>query len=259
MNLLPARKKLFRKLQSFSSSRLVSLLVSLTVVAAIIITLQQSELFLIKKISCQLDDFPCPQILQPLLTNLHKQNLLTLNSSKIKQKLIDLDPLFGQITISKHLPSSLAIIITRQFPVAQLVLVEADQLNSLISSDSASLSAELTGSVFNLDRSGKTYQPHVSPPPTLPLTYTSNLDSSAWIAQLVNALQQHYVSHQALAWVNQQLAVIQLSPATTAWLDPQKNLTIQVASLQYILRGSKIDEEIPTKIDLRFDKPVLTY
>lgn len=259
MKLLSIRKKIFRKLQGFSSNRLVSLITSLAIVIVVIITLQKSELFLIRKISCQLDDFPCPQVLQPLLTNLHKQNLLTLNSSKIKRELIDLDPLFGQITISKHLPSSLSIIIIRQFPVAQLVLVETDQLDSLISSDSASLSAELTGSVFNLDRSGKTYQPHVPPPPTLPVIYTSSLDSSIWVAQLVDALQQHYVSYQSLAWVNQQLAVIQLSSVTTAWLDPQKNLTIQVASLQYILRGSKIDEEIPTKIDLRFDKPILTY
>lgn len=39
----------------------------------------------------------------------------------------------------------------------------------------------------------------------------------------------------------------------------EKEYSNQVASLQFILSRSKIEGKIPQKIDLRFDKPVLTY
>lgn len=39
----------------------------------------------------------------------------------------------------------------------------------------------------------------------------------------------------------------------------EKEYASQVASLQFILSRSKIEGKIPQKIDLRFDKPVLTY
>jgi len=39
----------------------------------------------------------------------------------------------------------------------------------------------------------------------------------------------------------------------------EKDYTGQIASLQFILERSKIEGKIPSKIDLRFSKPVLTY
>jgi len=39
----------------------------------------------------------------------------------------------------------------------------------------------------------------------------------------------------------------------------EKDYTDQIASLQFILERSKIEGKVPSKIDLRFSKPVLTY
>jgi len=39
----------------------------------------------------------------------------------------------------------------------------------------------------------------------------------------------------------------------------KKELTSQLASLQFILWRSKIEGKIPSKIDLRFDNPVIRY
>lgn len=42
-------------------------------------------------------------------------------------------------------------------------------------------------------------------------------------------------------------------------LNKDEDILRQVASLQFILNRSKIEGKIPSKIDLRFDKPVIKY
>ena len=50
-----------------------------------------------------------------------------------------------------------------------------------------------------------------------------------------------------------------LSSRLIVVISKDKDFSSQVASLQFILIRSKIEGKIPTKIDLRFDKPVLKY
>lgn len=50
-----------------------------------------------------------------------------------------------------------------------------------------------------------------------------------------------------------------LSSLLVVIVGKDKDFSSQVASLQFILNRSKIEGKIPTKIDLRFDKPVLKY
>ena len=50
-----------------------------------------------------------------------------------------------------------------------------------------------------------------------------------------------------------------LSSRLVVIIGKDKDFSSQVASLQFILNRSKIEGKIPTKIDLRFDKPVLKY
>jgi hypothetical protein len=50
-----------------------------------------------------------------------------------------------------------------------------------------------------------------------------------------------------------------LSSRLVVVIGKDKDFSSQVASLQFILNRSKIEGKIPTKIDLRFDKPVLKY
>jgi hypothetical protein len=52
---------------------------------------------------------------------------------------------------------------------------------------------------------------------------------------------------------------INLAGNLTVLLKEEADLSDQVASLQFILNRSKIEGKIPSKIDLRFDKPVLKY
>lgn len=49
------------------------------------------------------------------------------------------------------------------------------------------------------------------------------------------------------------------SSGLTCVFSLEKNLESQLASLQFILWRSKIEGEYPTKVDLRFDKPVISY
>ena len=50
-----------------------------------------------------------------------------------------------------------------------------------------------------------------------------------------------------------------ISGNLTVLFSKEIEYALQVASLQFILERSKIEGKIPSKIDLRFDKPVLTY
>jgi len=79
------------------------------------------------------------------------------------------------------------------------------------------------------------------------------------ISQVILSLREHYVSFNLLAWLNQSLAVIKTSLGSYAIINPSQSIKPQIASLQFILSGFKIGESLPKKIDLRFDKPVLTF
>ena len=229
--------------------------------------LSQSQFFSIKQINCQLDNFPCPLKLEPILINSRNKNIFTFSKANIKNQLTSFDFNFADIQIKKRLPQTLIITINSRLPLAQLAPVKNLQFTALTSTASATLSGEIVNQFYNLDNSGTVYTQSdqqasdlalVLIPENQPISLGRS-DISQLIVEIINSLQEHFVSFESIAWLNQDVLIVKTIPPSYAVFNIHKSFSSQVASLQYILAGSKIEKELPTKIDLRFDKPVLTY
>lgn len=231
------------------------------------LTLSKLEFFSIKKITCQVDNYPCSLAFEPILINFYRQNIFKLKASKVTQTLLAFDPNLTNILVSKKLPSQLSISASRRQPIAQLVPYINLEFTALDSSASATISGHLTNQAFQLDKSGEFFpasqhQPNLYPTVALPESFNFDQNPSLAtkiISQLITSLLEHYVSFNLLAWMNQSVAVVKTNQGPYAIIDLAGPLNSQVASLQYILSGFKIGEGLPEKIDLRFEKPVLTF
>jgi hypothetical protein len=259
-------KKVKRRLFRFSLKYLWPLLPTVLILAALVY-LSQSHFFSLKKINCYLEGLPCPHRFEPLLLSLRNKNIFTLSTVKLKQIIANQDLDLTDIQISKTLPYTLTIELHQRQPVAQLIPTLELEFTGLSSTASATLSAQLGQQFFRLDKTGVIYAPTDQPEANLPRILTApglvlpsaQSDATRLLAQLVIALEEHYVSFEELAWLNPNLIVIKTIPYSYALIDPAASLDSQVASLQYILSNSKIEERLPKKIDLRFAKPVLIY
>jgi len=229
--------------------------------------LSQSQFFSIKQINCQLDNFPCPLKLEPILINSRNKNIFTFSKASIENQLNSSDLNFADIQVKKKLPQTLIITINSRLPLAQLAPVKNMEFTALTSTASASLSGQIINQFYNLDSSGTVYAQSdqqaydlalVLIPENQPISLGKS-DISQLIVEIINSLQEHFVSFESVAWLNQDVLIVKTIPLSYAILNIHKSFSSQVASLQYILAGSKIEKELPTKIDLRFDKPVLTY
>ena len=125
----------------------------------------------------------------------------------------------------------------------------------------------MTQQFFHLDSKGEIFNQLSTSTNHLPLILTNqNLNlsigstkTSQGLSDLIKSLADYYVSFQVIAFINPTTLIIKTTPGSYAILEAFNSIDSKVASLQYILSNIKIGETLPTKIDLRFDKPVLTY
>jgi len=231
------------------------------------LTLNRLSVFSLKKITCQLDQYPCPLNYEPALVNFYQRNIFTLKKQQVVSTLMAFDVDLAEVQVVKKLPNQLLITLKKRRPIAQLAPFLNLEFIGLDSTASATISGEITNQFFQLDQSGEIFIsgrqptslfPLVAVPETFNLTLKSS-PATQQISQVILSLQEHYVSFNLLAWLNQSLAVVKTSLGSYAIINPSQSIKPQIASLQFILSGIKIGESLPKKIDLRFDKPVLTF
>jgi len=231
------------------------------------LSLSRLSVFSLKKITCQLDQYPCPLNYEPVLVNFYQRNIFTLKKQSVVNTLTAFDADLAEVEVVKKLPNQLLITLKKRQPLAQLVPFLNLDFIGLDSTASATISGEMTNQFFQLDQSGEIFMTNHQPISLFPLvavpeTFNFELKISPatqQISQVILSLREHYVSFNLLAWLNQSLAVIKTSLGSYAIINPSQSIKPQIASLQFILSGFKIGESLPKKIDLRFDKPVLTF
>lgn len=232
-----------------------------------IVILSRLSIFSLKKITCQLDQYPCPLNFEPVLVNFYQRNIFTLKKQQVVSTLTAFDADLAEVEVVKKLPNQLLITLKRRQPIAQLVPFLNLDFIGRDSTASATISGEMTNQFFQLDKSGEIFMAGHQPTSLFPLVAVPedfNFElkvspATQQISQVIQSLQEHYVSFHLLAWLNQSLAVIKTSLGSYAIINPSQSIKPQIASLQFILSGIKIGESLPKKIDLRFDKPVLTF
>ncbi|MCX6817197.1 MAG: hypothetical protein NTZ93_05005 [Candidatus Beckwithbacteria bacterium] len=234
-------------------------LVVLLVLSVLILALSNLRIFNLKKIDCQLDNYPCPLTLEPVLVGLSGKNIFKLNRLQVIRELSQLDQTLTDIQVTKKIPNELLIKISRRQPLAQLAFFNNLDFIGLDSTQSATLSGEMSGKFQLIDQQGQVYEANNINLESLPVVAVSGQFNSDQIVKTLLVLNNHYVSYNLLAWLNNKTIIIKTNLGPYAVVDPTTGVDSSIGSLQYILTGLKIGDRLPTKIDLRFDKPVLTY
>ena len=80
-----------------------------------------------------------------------------------------------------------------------------------------------------------------------------------FLFKFIIALNEYFISSQKIIWLPPSIIEMQTAKGPYVVINLEKDISASIASLQYILSGFKIDEVLPVKIDLRFDKPILSY
>lgn len=230
-------------------------------------TISRLSVFSLKKITCQLDRYPCSLNYEPVLVNFYRQNIFTLKKQSVIGRLTAFDADLAEVEVVKKLPNQLFINLKKRRPIAQVAPFLNLEFIGLDNSASATISGEMTNQLFQLDQSGEIFIAGHEPTALFPLVavpedFNFELKSSPvtqQISQLIQSLQEHYVNFNLLVWLNQGVAVVKTTQGSYAIINPSRSIKPQIASLQFILSGIKIGESLPKKIDLRFDKPVLTF
>ena len=259
-------KKIKRRFKKISIKFLWPIFPALVLIGLVIL-LSKLQTFNIQKVTCQLDDHPCSLEFESVLISFYNQNIFKLNRSQVVGKLTQFDSTLSDIKLKKQLPSTLNIFMQRRLAIAQLIPVENLQFEGLNSSQSATLSGQILDQFFRLDKTGEIYQKVNQKNPQLPEVLVSTsfplslakIDLTEKLAKLITSLNLNYVKYSRLAWLSSNQIIIHTSLGPYAVLDSTQNLDSAVASLQYILTNIKIDSKLPNKVDLRFDKPVLSF
>lgn len=244
--------------------QLKRLFISAVIIAALIgggIFLAREPLFKVKSLDCRLNAYPCPLSLEPVLLSFIGKNIFLLDGAAVSRQIMSFDPTLTDIRVTKSLPSRLNLDLTRRLPVAEIDLAGGISF-------SASVSAEPTGRKLYLDKSGFIYTPVTFLPQSLPLVWwpeslplvEGESALSRELARLVNTLNVYYVGFTKITRLpDESLYVVETASGPKALIGIENDFAPRVGSLQFILSNIKIGDKVPDKIDLRFDKPILTY
>lgn len=217
----------------------LSLLPGLLIIL-VVFGLARLKVFNVKKIDCVLDGYPCPLAYEPALVSLHDKNLFNLKTAGATNYLKALDSTLTEIRISKFLPNRLEVVLKRSPAIAY------------VSKNGAWLHLDSLGNLVTLPEKPNLVLPVVILPESI------KVEPKA-LADLVNALNAAPVGFAEVNFIAQNAATIRTTVGPQALLDPTKPISPAIATLQYILSNLKIGEKLPIKIDLRFEKPILSY
>ncbi len=229
------------------------------VLSVLIIGFANLKFFQIKKVVCQLNNYPCSLDLEPFLVQLSGKNIFKLKQQTVSNDLQNIDPMVTDIKIIKKLPNQLIINLSYRQPLAQITVFTNLEFIGLDSTASATLSGEMSARSWLMDKAGELYDLNNHQSALTVIVAVPEKFDPGQIFQLLTALQNYYVSFNLLAWIDQFTMIVKTKAGSYAIIDPTKNMDLSVAALQYVLAGLKIGDRLPIKIDLRFDKPVLTY
>lgn len=174
------------------------------------------------------------------------KNLLLFPSEKIRIQILADNPLVEDIEFKKKLPHTLVIKGIARTPVARLVsglsAVNLDKTGIILPSDDKSVSG-------------------------LPLLLFAN--STVKIGDRVNSKQilaglsfitdaQTFMKINSIESYDSQ-SLLAKTPKADIFIPQSADMHAVAATLQTLLSGFRIKGTLPTKIDLRFEKPIVTY
>lgn len=234
----------------FCRKRMISLLpwtlplVSLGIVGGV----YWSSLFSIKQIDCIINQISCDQALSQELSTYRLKNIFLLDASSLKYKLQQLYPDATTLNITKTLPYTLSVSIETSNPFA-IIQAEKNGLGILVSENFTAtqvVSPENQNVPVIIDRNATQIRLNY------PITDTTQL----FALKLTQVLRSEMVVHGPIYIKDSEYIEASLPQGKSAIFTSLESATKQVANLVQILQKLELDETT-TRIDVRFDQPVL--
>lgn len=208
----------------------------------------RSDFWQIKKISCQVNGDPCSADLwAELMNETLGRNIFFLSSGKLSEKIKKNHPEFFQVKISKQFPQNLLF----EIKVRKAVVAIGKE----------------GGDFYLADKEGVLLE-KINQPANWPLV----LLGEAMSQKVGEKIQDEMILKEIKILNESKLRLLEPKSAQATsektievWFKDdlqvlfsgQKEIGEQLDSLQFIYERTKIEGEKPSKIDLRFDKPVI--
>lgn len=242
-----------RKQIIFRLIKILLLLIGVGLLVYGLISFLREDFWRIKQIDCQVNSHDCSVELKGELMRLFQgENFLFLSSSAAAERVRKSPLKISTVVVKKRFPSGLVFQLGERQARVAIVKKGAAQNEFYLVDQDGFLLEKTTDSV------------------NLPLVFTDHLPE----IEIGRQFEESALRMTIAALVDLQLrllkprfAQINSSKEIELWLEGdtqaivslEKNLDFQLGSLQLIFSRTKIEGEPPRRIDLRFDKPVISY
>lgn len=172
------------------------------------------------------------------------QNMLFLQTNKLEQELLASYPLIGSVKFSKSLPSTLILHVSLREPYAVLVTGKGAYI---VDAEGVVLGSQQEQDAL--------VQLHFDiPTPSIGSRITDDRVKKSLL--LLRSLHD-----RAITQIRDKdgAAILATMEHTNIFFPQSGDITSKAATLQTIVAGFKIKGSLPAVIDLRFDKPIITY
>lgn len=251
----------------FSRIKTVLLIVSAVAASTGVIIFLKSDFWSIKEAVCRFDGASCsPEKRNEVMRLVADKNILFISRKKISQQILAQDLLFKEADVLVRLPNTVIFELKKRKPEAAIVLpLEVENIQA---SESAKPNFLTTGDFFLVDREGVILSKEKSS--DLPLLLLNsqieqNIGSKVSQDEAVKGVE--LIADLRLYLLEPKLARLLSSRTIEVWFKDdvagifsgKKDLKVQLDSLQLIFSRAKIEGRKIQRVDLRFDKPVVTY
>lgn len=205
------------------------------------------DFFQISRISCQQDGYPCREPIQALFQEALGKNIFLFKTKTLALRVGKQEPTLANVSVTKHLPDELGVAVTSRQPFALLT----DGQGAAVVVDKTGVALPVPSQEFTGPRLVTA---------SLPVIGEVTADSQVLAGlRLIELFQLSYIPFEYISYPDKISLTTQLSNKIIATFSAQKDLSGQVDSLQYILHHSRMEDKAVTGIDLRFQKPIITF
>src|SRR3972149_8068023 len=173
------------------------------VLIAAVIAASRLNLFSVRIIDCQLNHYPCPLSLEPVLLNFVGANIFTFDSGAAVRQLNNFDPTLTEINFKKRWPDRLTIDLRRRLPLALIKSVKRESQEKVFYLDK-------TGFIYTLPQLLNQPSPEVWWPAELALVEGESA-LSLDLAKLVNTLAAYYVNFEHVTRLPEPIYLVKTS------------------------------------------------
>jgi len=226
--------------------KIAKILAFLLMVGGIVFWLQ-SSFWQIKKISCLLNNTDCPdKLLADLMRLSLGKNSFFLSAKKVTLQIKEDYPQLEEVKIKKNLPSGINFFLTTRQPQ---VAINGDKFH---------LVDEFGVVIEKKDTPGDYPLVFFDPPANLKIGDQFSQPEILKTISVIIGLKLRLIEPKFAKIISDTQIEIQLKDDIQTIFSLKKEVIVQLDSLQLILSRAKIEGRTLGRVDLRFDKPIVS-